>query len=59
MVRDLLRFGSELPLHSINGELGVQDGVLGSDRPPRGSGCREEPGGMEQDTANLARVSQS
>lgn len=45
MLRGLLRFGSELPLQSTVGELGVQrDGVLGSDRPPLGSGCKEEPG---------------
>lgn len=44
MLRGLLRFGSELPLQSIVGELSVQDGVLGSDRPPLGSGCKEEPG---------------
>lgn len=44
MVRDVLRFGSEFPLQSIAGELGAQVVVLGSDRPPLGSGCKEEPG---------------
>lgn len=43
MLKGLLRFGSELPLQCIVGVLGVQDGVLGSDRPPLGSGCEEEP----------------
>lgn len=38
----VLRLGSELPLQSIVGVLGVQDGEPGTDGP-RGSGCRDEP----------------
>lgn len=38
----MLRLGSELPLQSIVGVLGVQDGELGTDGPRR-SGCRDEP----------------
>lgn len=47
MFRGVLRLGSELPLQSIVGVLGVQDGELGSDRPRR-SGCRDEPEDIEK-----------
>lgn len=47
MLKGVLRLGSELPLQSIVGVLGVQDGELGSDRPRR-SGCRDEPEGREE-----------
>lgn len=42
MFNCVLRFGSELPLLSIVGVLGVQDGELGTDGPRR-SGCGDEP----------------
>ena len=42
MFKGVLRLASELPLQSIVGVLGVQDGELGTDGPRR-SGCRDEP----------------
>ena len=47
MLKGVLRLGSELPLQSILGVLGVQDGELGTDGP-RGSGCRDEPENTEE-----------
>lgn len=38
----MLRLGSDLPLQSTMGALGVKEGELGRDRPRR-SGCRDEP----------------
>lgn len=35
MLKAVLRLGSELPLQSIVGVLGIQDGELGTDGPPR------------------------
>ena len=42
MFKGVLRLGSELPLQSIVGVFGVQDGELGTDGPRR-SGCGDEP----------------
>lgn len=47
MFKDVLRLGSELPLQSIVGVLGVQDGELGTDGPRR-SGCGDEPEGTQE-----------
>lgn len=47
MLKGVLRLGSELPLQSIVGVLGVQDGELGTDGPLR-SGCRDEPENTEE-----------
>lgn len=49
MLKGVLRLGSELPLQSIPGVLGVQVGELGSDRPRR-SGCGDEPEGILKTT---------
>lgn len=47
MFKGVLRLGSELPLHSTVGVLGVQDGELGTDGPRR-SGCGDEPDDTEE-----------
>lgn len=47
MFKGVLRLGSELPLPSVVGVFGVQDGELGTDTP-RESGCEDEPDGTEE-----------
>lgn len=42
MFNGVFRLGSELPLQSTVGLLGVQDGEPGADGP-RSSGCGDEP----------------
>ena len=51
MLKGVLRLDSELPLQSIVGVLGAQDGELGTDGP-RISGCRDEPENTEKTSAS-------
>lgn len=54
MFNGVLRLGSELPLQSIVGVLGVQDGELGTDGPRR-SGWGDEPEGTEETSGSHQR----
>lgn len=57
MFNGVSRLGSELPLPSIVGVLGMQDGEPGTDRPRR-SGWKDVPEGTEETSGSHQRLTE-